>query len=1040
MSSSESIRMLAEQVSDGQCVLFLGNDLPLGFPASAPPCRDELAAALAGDLEHGLSAQGSLDRVALLYEGRRGRNALVRRVSELVDNPAYRPAALYHQVAALPFRAILTTAQDRLLEGALQAAGRAYTTVLTDVETPYIDEDRVMVYKLHGCVSRPESLVLTRKDHSLLYRRLGAYLSVLRYLFVTRPLLFLNYSLDDPLFETIFHEVTADVQGHRRRAYAVWPDAPQEWVDIWAKEDLVLFRQPVGDLLDGLAREVGRRERALAPGVVAGPLTKPPYKFLDYYESDDRDIFYGRQIESVRFFRLVLSHRLTVLFGASGTGKTSLLKAGVMPLLWEQGYATAYVRALDDPLRAVRDEVLARLRARGRAAADPGATTLHSFFQAILDPEDRLVVFLDQFEEFFLRLGDPLRRRFWAELAAFRDRAVPAGEVPQAAPEVRFVLSLREDFLAALDEARDQIPELLGDSYRLTNLSDDKASTVITEPAARAGLMMAPDLVTALLDDLREEGTIAPPQLQIVCDRLYRDCLADPDEVARGAAPVLARRTLTPDDYQRLGSAGGILGDYVNEALTRLPDDRADAQAQSGLEAARALLKVMVTSRATKAALDWRALLDELAGIGALDVAGGLAIEATREALARLVNLRLVREFERGGGSLYELAHDHMAAEIATWIDEAEMGVKLARELLRREMESWRGLGKLIEPAALQVIHERRDDLRRLEPNELDLLFRSALAAGYEVEYWFERACQRGVAADQIALEGLRSDHFRSRAAAVVALAKLGAQFAEPIIGMLADDYPQVRAAAIHALEQLRPNGAWREHLVYECYVPAGKFTLGDDRGLKDDRPAHPVYLEAFYIGKYPVTNADYKRYMDDLGRAFDTRRVKGKANHPVVKISWYDARDYATWAGMRLLTEAEWEKAVSWAGKQGEKRLYPWGGMWDPSKCNTKESKIGGTTPVGKYSPQGDSFYGCADMAGNVWEWTSSLYRDYPYREGDGREDMASSGRRVLRGGSFVNFRDYARSAYRDSNVPNFRNWNYGVRVGVAAPFSPTS
>jgi formylglycine-generating enzyme required for sulfatase activity len=1078
MPSSESIKMLAEQVSDDHCVLFLGNDLPLGFPASAPPCRAEMAAALAGDLEHELSAEGSLDRVALLYEGSHGRNALIRRVTELVDNPAYRPAALHHQLAALPFRAILTTAQDRLLEGALQAAGRAYTTVLTDVETPYIDEDRVMVYKLHGCVSRPESLILTRKDHSLLNRRLGAYLSVLRYLFVTRPLLFLNYSLDDPLFETIFHEVTADAQGHRRRAYAVWPDALQEWVDIWAKEDLVLFRQPVGDLLDGLAREVGRRERALAPGVVAGPLTKPPYKFLDYYDSEDRDIFYGRQIESVRFFRLVLSHRLAVLFGASGTGKTSLLKAGVMPLLWEQGYATAYVRALDDPLRAVRDEVLARLRAQGRAAADPGATTLHGFFGAVLEPEDRLVVFLDQFEEFFLRLGDPLRRRFWAELAAFRDRAVPASEAPQAAPEVRFVLSLREDFLAALDEARDRIPELLGDSYRLTNLSDDKASTVITEPAARAGLAMAPELVTGLLDDLREEGTIAPPQLQIVCDRLYRDCLADPDEVARGAAPVLARERLTRDDYQRLGSAGGILGDYVNEALARLPDERSR-------EAARALLKVMVTSRATKAALDWKALLDELAASGALDATDGLAVEATREVLARLVNLRLVREFERGGGALYELAHDHMAAEIATWIDEAEMGVKLARELLRREMESWRGLGKLIEPAALQVIHERRDDLRRLEPDELDLLFRSALAAGYEVGYWRERApAVVGQVEGELfeRLEVKDPEQAQQAVDQMVSLASpaLVRRLAERVEADFGDEpvawvdprgrrqearrtalnletMPQRRALqalvrmelpeATEALARWTPPGM--------VLIPAGPFTMGSTE-YSDEGSVHEVWLAAFWIDRYPVTNAQWAAFLKGGGwgqrvlwteagwtwregeqpEPDDWKNRKRKRDHPVSGICWYEALAYARWAGKGLLSEAQWEKAA----RGGDGRRYPWGDQFDRKKCNTSQSKVGDTTPVGSYSPQGDSPYGLADMAGNVWEWCRNLYVPYRYNATDGREVLEGTGSRVLRGGSFFLNEVYARSASRYDFHPDFRYWYDGVRVGVAAPSSPRS
>jgi hypothetical protein len=295
---------------------------------------------------------------------------------------------------------------------------------------------------------------------------------------------------------------------------------------------------------------------------------------------------------------------------------------------------------------------------------------------------------------------------------------------------------------------------------------------------------------------------------------------------------------------------------------------------------------------------------------------------------------------------------------------------------------------------------------------------------------------------DGIAREGLQSDDFRARVTAVQAVAQLAllktsevsktsdvSETSEVLTPMLADDYPQVRVAAIHALERLRPDGAWREHLVYECYVPAGPFLMGDDDSDEiDEKPAHEVDLDAYYVGKYPVTNADYKRYKDDVGQPFEM--PEGKADHPVVGVSWYDARDYAAWAGMRLLTEAEWEKAASWEGESGrigdkekggqggifdklvgaiprgrpkdKKRTYPWGDEFDVEKCNTDESGIGTTTSVGAYSPQGDSPYGCTDMAGNVWEWTSSLKKGYPYRADDGREDMSSSDFRVLRGGSF--------------------------------------
>jgi hypothetical protein len=252
-------------------------------------------------------------------------------------------------------------------------------------------------------------------------------------------------------------------------------------------------------------------------------------------------------------------------------------------------------------------------------------------------------------------------------------------------------------------------------------------------------------------------------------------------------------------------------------------------------------------------------------------------------------------------------------------IDE-ELQARLAWELLRLELDHWRETGSLIHPHILTLIHQRREALRELAKDEAELLFRSALAAGYGIAEWVEPAWRASVPVDAICREDLDRNDFRTRAAAVSALGSLGSlqgndgQFVRPIIKMLADDYPQVRAAAIHALERLQPEGEWRKHLMYECYVPAGEFVMGDDGTDLDGKkvPAHNVLVDAFYIGKYPVTNADYERYVDDMGLEFEL--PEEKRDHPVVDVSWHQARDYAIWAGMRLLTEAEWEKAASWA------------------------------------------------------------------------------------------------------------------------------
>ena len=231
--------------------------------------------------------------------------------------------------------------------------------------------------------------------------------------------------------------------------------------------------------------------------------------------------------------------------------------------------------------------------------------------------------------------------------------------------------------------------------------------------------------------------------------------------------------------------------------------------------------------------------------------------------------------------------------------------------------------------------------------------------------------------------------------------------------------------------------------------VLANDFYMGAD-DIEDAKPQHLVYqLNCdFYMARFPVTNLQYSMHTRELGGPVVLK--KEKADHPVVNVSWYDAQKYIAWMNkkyrsqlppgfcFRLPSEAEWERAAR--GTAGSE--YPWGNTFDKNRCNSMESKIIDTTPVGKYSPQGDSLEGCADMAGNVWEWTRSLYDfKYPYRFDDGREDEnASDGvARVLRGGSYDNEDGDLRCAVRCRYNPNVRRFLIGFRVvvRVSSPIS---
>jgi len=208
--------------------------------------------------------------------------------------------------------------------------------------------------------------------------------------------------------------------------------------------------------------------------------------------------------------------------------------------------------------------------------------------------------------------------------------------------------------------------------------------------------------------------------------------------------------------------------------------------------------------------------------------------------------------------------------------------------------------------------------------------------------------------------------------------------------------------------------------------VPAGKFTMGSEDGEPDERPAHKVHLDAYLIDQTPVTRGQYARFRDATGHAMPRPPdFQFDESHPVVNVSWEDAAAYCAWAGKRLPTEAEREKAAR--GTDG--RRWPWGNKWDAKKTNA-EGRRGGTTPVGAF-PAGASPYGVLDMAGNVWNWCADWYgRDY-YKEGANRNPRGPTGGRgrALRGGSWVNTQGLARCAYRSWNDPTYRNIYSGFR-----------
>jgi len=205
--------------------------------------------------------------------------------------------------------------------------------------------------------------------------------------------------------------------------------------------------------------------------------------------------------------------------------------------------------------------------------------------------------------------------------------------------------------------------------------------------------------------------------------------------------------------------------------------------------------------------------------------------------------------------------------------------------------------------------------------------------------------------------------------------------------------------------------------------VPAGEFLLGDERAK--------LNLVEYWIGKFPVTNALYKRFADETEYrtpgGWPKHFKPGQENHPAVLVTFHDAVAFCNWAGTALPSEAQWEKAAR--GSDG--RTYPWGERWDPARCNVSRR---GTTPVDA-NPNGASPYGCWDMCGNAVEWTRSHYRSYPYDPRDGREDLDAGDDidRVLRGGSWSSNRSSAHCSSRVPGYPAGCSGYSGFRVVVS-------
>ncbi len=396
------------------------------------------------------------------------------------------------------------------------------------------------------------------------------------------------------------------------------------------------------------------------------PSVLRPYKFLDYYNEGDAFLFFGREQEVALLSSKILAHRSFIIHGRSGVGKSSLIRAGLIPAFKRAGHRTFIVRSFFDPT----EEIVQILK-----------TFLPDFsLQAIYDhnlninlqwqnkPNDRFIVFFfDQFEDFFLQLDKAQKKKFLALLRFIFQNDLTT---------MRFVFVLREDLLSEMSFFKPAIPEIFHHEYRLLKLTGRQAIEAILKPARAVGCPFDETLAREILTDLSNgENDIDPPQLQIVCDVLY-----DHRDTQKG---------ITRDIYWQLGRASHILEGYMERVLNRFAEKQAVM--------VKHILKCLITVDFQRKVMAVNKLLKQLRSPEFSD-------RQILNLLNELSDARLVRLGRQEGQNWVELSHDFLVPKIKEWITDEEQRIRRARAMLQNAMENYRNHQLLLDEDAIQVL------------------------------------------------------------------------------------------------------------------------------------------------------------------------------------------------------------------------------------------------------------------------------------------------------------------------------------------------
>jgi hypothetical protein len=796
----------------------------------------------------------------------------------------------------------------------------------------------------------------------------------------------------------------------------------EEKISQWQKVEafFAAFRNPDGSIRGGvnpyaapehfreslsshIADVVFRLLEARAPATAAAepparadlvaPWKGSPFPGLRTFTPHDAPIFFGRERETGELVRELRddSVRFIVVVGASGSGKSSLIAAGLLPRLRGNAIEGSKDWLLprtqpgtesnrpdwiglrftpgefsDNPFQAAAAKlapIITGPAVSPRQLADALQRDPAHFARCVQEalrsrPDwAEALVFVDQFEELLTVVAEPHRGRF-------ADTLVTAAQ----APRLRVIASLRADFYHRCIEELPQLAPLLrqrGASFPLEAPGAHALAEMVAGPAGRAGLTFDSGLPDRIL---RDAGT-SPGVLPLLAFALH-ELVESSDATGR----------LTARAYEAFGGVQRAIGQRAESTFTQLSPN-----VQSLLpDVFRELVDVDAEGTATRR----RVLRSQL------ETTPGAAYLLDAFTDARL----LVADRASSDEALVEVAHEALLREwprLKKWIGEHTDDLRLRRQAQNAASE-W---------------SQQQHDPSYLWPNERlvsvhDALGRLGLDRHKLPEP--EKAFLRPEA--ERLLEELKqpaTPHYRR--------AEIGDR-----LERIGDSRPGVGA---------RPDGAAD---ILWCNIPGGVVSLDGRKGS--------FAVEPFSMSKYLVTYRQYRAFLEDPQGYPDPRwwtslsqnPVPGKqyrpvGNCPAETVSWYDAVAYCRWLGahlanpVRLPTEMEWQQAAT--GGSADRR-YPWGLEWDPQRINSIESRLSRTTAVGMY-PDGAAPNEVLDLGGNVWEWCANKYANPLDVNGQGKET------RALRGGSWNRSGRRARCLARNDHLgPENRSFDIGFRV----------